>query len=248
MQTIENEYGHRFKDKRVVILGGTSGIGFATAEAAAREGAKLVVVSSKKEKVDRAVSRLPEGTEGYAVDLTNEEQVRTFFSNIGEFDHLVFTAGDPMMIENLDVTDIGTAQQLFNLRYWGAFMAAKYGSQNIRRGGSLTLTSGIAGARPQKGVTVAASICGAVESLTRALAVELSPLRVNTVSFGIMRTEFWNEVPEKHRSIMYNNVGESLPVGRIGEPEDGAEAFLYLMRENYSTGQIIVVDGGSTLV
>lgn len=153
-----------------------------------------------------------------------------------------------MMIENLDITDIGTAQQLFNLRYWGAFMAAKYGSQNIRRGGSLTLTSGIAGARPQKGVTVAASICGAVESLTRALAVELSPLRVNTVSFGIMRTEFWNEVPEKHRSIMYNNVGESLPVGRIGEPEDGAEAFLYLMRENYSTGQIIVVDGGSTLV
>ncbi|MFE5324696.1 SDR family oxidoreductase [Paenibacillus sp. NPDC056579] len=242
------EHGHSFKGKRVVILGGTSGIGFATAEAAAREGAYLVVVSSKKEKVDRAVSRLPEGTEGYAVDLTNEEQVRKFFSNIGEFDHLVFTAGDPMMIENLDTTDVETAQQLFNLRYWGAFMAAKYGSRNIRRGGSITLTSGVAGARPQKGVTVAASICGAVESLTRALAVELSPLRVNTVCFGIMRTEFWNNVPEEHRNTMYENVGESLPVGRIGEPEDGAEAFLYLMRENYSTGQIVVVDGGSTLV
>ncbi|KOY17866.1 SDR family oxidoreductase [Paenibacillus xylanivorans] len=242
------EHGHSFKGKRVIILGGTSGIGFATAEAAAREGAYLVVVSSKKEKVDRAVSRLPEGTEGYAVDLTNEEQVRKFFSNIGEFDHLVFTAGDPMMIENLDTTDVETAQQLFNLRYWGAFMAAKYGSRNIRRGGSITLTSGVAGARPQKGVTVAASICGAVESLTRALAVELSPLRVNTVCFGIMRTEFWNDVPEEHRNTMYENVGESLPVGRIGEPEDGAEAFLYLMRENYSTGQIVVVDGGSILV
>ncbi|WP_240421186.1 SDR family oxidoreductase [Paenibacillus periandrae] len=242
------EHGHSFKGKRVVILGGTSGIGFATAEAAAREGAYLVVVSSKKEKVDRAVSRLPEGTEGYAVDLTNEEQVRKFFSNIGEFDHLVFTAGDPVMIENLDTTDVETAQQLFNLRYWGAFMAAKYGRRNIRRGGSITLTSGVAGARPQKGVTVAASICGAVESLTRALAVELSPLRVNTVCFGIMRTEFWNDVPEEHRNTMYENVGESLPVGRIGEPEDGAEAFLYLMRENYSTGQIVVVDGGSTLV
>ncbi|WP_240420391.1 SDR family oxidoreductase [Paenibacillus periandrae] len=242
------EQGHSFKGKRVVILGGTSGIGFATAEASAREGAYLVVVSSKKEKVDRAVSRLPEGTEGYAVDLTNEEQVKKFFSNIGEFDHLVFTAGDPVMIENLDTTDVETAQQLFNLRYWGAFMAAKYGSRNIRRGGSITLTSGVAGARPQKGVTVAASICGAVESLTRALAVELSPLRVNTVCFGIMRTEFWNDVPEEHRNTMYENVGESLPVGRIGEPEDGAEAFLYLMRENYSTGQIVVVDGGSTLV
>ncbi len=79
MKTMQIEHGHSFKGKRVVILGGTSGIGFATAEAAAREGAYLVVVSSKKEKVDRAVSRLPEGTEGYAVDLTNEEQVRKFF-------------------------------------------------------------------------------------------------------------------------------------------------------------------------
>ncbi|MFM9281817.1 SDR family oxidoreductase [Paenibacillus jiagnxiensis] len=248
MKTEQIESGHSFKGKRVVILGGTSGIGFAAAEAAAREGAFLVVVSSRKERVDRAVSRLPEGTEGYVVDLTDEEQVRQFFSEIGEFDHLLFTAGDPMMVESLDAIDVETAHRLFNVRYWGAFMAAKYGSRNIRRGGSITLTSGVAGARPQKGLTVAASICGAVESLTRALAVELSPLRVNAVCFGIMRTEFWNDVPEEHRNTMYENVGESLPVGRIGEPEDGAEAFLYLMRENYSTGQIVVVDGGSTLV
>ncbi|GIO29818.1 MULTISPECIES: SDR family oxidoreductase [Paenibacillus] len=243
---IEREYS--FKGKRVVFLGGTSGIGFAAAEAAAREGASLVVVSSRKEKVDLAVSRLIEGTEGYAVDLTNEEQVRQFFSEIGEFDHLVFTAGDPLMVESLDATDIDAAHRLFNVRYWGAFMAAKYGSRNIRQGGSITLTSGVAGVRPQKGFTVAASICGAVESLTRALAVELSPLRVNAVSFGLMRTELWDGIPEEHRNAMYENAGKSLPVGRIGEPEDGAEAFLYLMRQKYSTGQIVVVDGGSTLV
>ncbi len=122
-------------------------------------------------------------------------------------------------------------------------MAAKYGSRNIRRGGSITLTSGVAGVRPQKGFTVSASICGAVESLTRALAVELSPLRVNAVCFGLMRTELWDGIPEEHRNAMYENTGKSLPVGRVGEPEDGAEAFLYLMREKYSTGQIIVVDG-----
>ncbi|WP_250637502.1 SDR family NAD(P)-dependent oxidoreductase [Paenibacillus yonginensis] len=85
------ERGHSFKGKRVVVLGGTSGIGFAAAEAAAWEGASLVIVSSQKEKADRAVSRLSEGSQGYAVDLTNEEQVRQFFSEIGEFDHLVFT-------------------------------------------------------------------------------------------------------------------------------------------------------------
>lgn len=248
VKTEQIERGHSFKGKRVVVLGGTSGIGLAAAEAAAREGASLVVVSSQEEKADRAVSRLPEGTEGYAVDLTNEEQVRQFFSKLGEFDHLVFTAGDPLMVESLDATDVDTARRLFNVRYWGAFMAAKYGSRNIRQGGSITLTSGVAGVRPQKGLTVAASICGAVESLTRALAVELSPLRVNAVCFGIMRTELWDGVPEEHRNAMYENAAKSLPVGRIGEPEDGAEAFLYLMREKYSTGQIVVVDGGSTLV
>ncbi|MEK5643282.1 short-chain dehydrogenase [Paenibacillus rhizosphaerae] len=244
----QNERRHCFKGKRVVVLGGTSGIGFAAAEAAAREGASLVVVSSQKERVDRAVSRLPEGTQGYAVDITNEEQVRQFFSEIGEFDHLVFTAGDPLMVESLDATDVDTAQRWFNVRYWGAFMAAKYGSRNIRRGGSITLTSGVAGVRPQKGFTVSASICGAVESLTRALAVELSSLRVNAVCFGLMRTELWDDIPEEQRNAMYEHTGKSLPVGRVGEPEDGAEAFLYLMREKYSTGQIIVVDGGSTLV
>ncbi|MGO4268417.1 SDR family oxidoreductase, partial [Paenibacillus sp. TAF58] len=133
-------------------------------------------------------------------------------------------------------------------RYWGAVMAAKYGSKNIRQGGSIILTSGVASVRPQKGWTVVASICGAIEALTRALAVELSPLRVNAVNFGLMRTELWNSIPEEHRNEMYENTGKALPVGRVGEPEDAAEAFLFLMREKHSTGQTIIVDGGSTLV
>jgi NAD(P)-dependent dehydrogenase (short-subunit alcohol dehydrogenase family) len=236
------------RGKRVILLGGTSGVGFATAEAAAREGASVVVVSSRKEKVDNAISRLPQGLEGHVVDLSSEEQVRAFFSQIGEFDHLVFSAGESLLVENLSTIDMETARRFFNLRYWGAFMAAKYGSENIRHGGSIILTSGVAGVRPQKGFTVAASICSAVEALTRALAVELSPLRVNAVSFGLMRTELWNGIPEEDRNVMYETAGKALLIGRVGEPEDAAEAFLYLMREKYSTGQTIVVDGGSTLV
>lgn len=182
------------------------------------------------------------------VDLASEERVRTFFGHIGAFDHLVFTAGESLLVEDIDTIDMLSARQFFTLRYWGAFMAAKYGSRNIKEGGSITFTSGVAASRPQKGFTVPASICGAIEALTRALAVDLSPLRVNAVSFGLMRTELWNSMPEENRNAMYENVGKSLPVGRVGEPEDAAEAFLYLMREKYSTGQTIVVDGGSTLV
>lgn len=243
----QNESSRTLRGKRVILLGGTSGVGFSTAEAAAREGASVVVVSSRVERVEHAVSRLPQGAEGKAVDLASEDQVREFFSRIGEFDHMVFTAGDPLLVENLDAMDVEAARGLFHLRYWGALMAAKYGSPNIRRGGSITLTSGVAGIRPQKGFSVAASICGAVEALTRALAVELSPLRVNAVCLGLMRTELWDGIPEEDRHAMYETVGRSLPVGRVGEPEDAAEAFLYLMREPYSSGQVVVVDGGSTL-
>jgi NAD(P)-dependent dehydrogenase (short-subunit alcohol dehydrogenase family) len=155
--------------KRVVCLGGTSGIGFAVAARSVNEGASVVVVSSRQEKVDRAVSQL-DRAEGYIVDLTNEVQVRQLFNEIGEFDHLVFTAGDPLPPTTLLEIDVDTARQLFNLRYWGALMAAKYGSGHIKDGGSITLVSGTVGMRPRKGGAIGASLTGATEALTRALA------------------------------------------------------------------------------
>ncbi|MEK8129641.1 SDR family oxidoreductase [Paenibacillus filicis] len=244
----QNEHSRTWEDKRILLLGGTSGVGFATAEAASRGGASVVVVSSRQDRVDAAISRLPRGTEGYAVDLSDEEQVRAFFKRIGEFDHLVFTAGESLSFDTIGEIELAAARQLFDLRYWGAYMAAKYGSGNIRQGGSITLTSGTAGIRPSAGSTVPASICGAVEVLTRALAVELAPIRVNVVCLGLIRTELWDNLPEEGRNALYENHGLRLPAGRVGEPEDAAEAFLYLMREQYSTGQRIVVDGGSILV
>ncbi|WP_068614950.1 SDR family oxidoreductase [Paenibacillus tuaregi] len=234
--------------KRIIFLGGTSGIGFATAKKAAGEGASVVVVSSRKEKVHAALSRLPQGSEGHIVDLTSEEQISTFFNGIGQFDHLVYTAGDSLQFTNLHDMDTEAAHQMFNLRYWGALWAAKYGSPHINPGGSILFTSGVAGTRPPKGLSVAASVCGAIEALTRALAVELGPIRVNTACFGIMRTELWDTVPEAERDAMYEAAASSLPVGYLGEPGDGAEVFLYLMKEKYSTGQVVVVDGGSILV
>lgn len=236
--------------KRIILLGGTSGIGFATAEMAAREGAAIVVVSSRREKVDRAVARLPEGAEGYALDLSNEEHVRDFFNHIGAFDHLVFTAGEGWqpVPDELSKTDVEQARHAFDLRFWGAFMAVKYGSSSIRPGGSVVLTSGIAGRRPRKGMTIGVAILGAVEALTRALAVELAPLRVNAVCPGPVITEMWGSMSEEDRAAMSRRIGQTLPVGRVGEPHDLAQAYLYLMREGFSTGQVIIVDGGTTLV
>ncbi len=234
--------------KRIVLLGGTSGIGLATAEMAAKEGATLVVASRRQESVDRAVAFLPQGTEGHALDLSNEEQVQSFFERIGLFDHLVFTAGEQLLTGELAAISLEQARRFFNLRLWGAFMAAKYGSGSIRPGGSIVLTSGTAGRHPLKGSTVTASICGAAEALTRALAVELAPLRVNAVCPGVVRTELWTNMSKEDREAMYQMTGQTLPMGRVGEARDLAEAYLYLMREGHSTGQVIIVDGGAVLV
>jgi NAD(P)-dependent dehydrogenase (short-subunit alcohol dehydrogenase family) len=244
----QTEYNTPLSGKRIVLLGGTSGIGFATAEMVAREGAAIVVASSRRENVDRAVARLPKGTEGYVVDLGNEEQVQDFFNRIGAFDHLVFTVGGALLLGELSEISVEQARNFFNLRFWGAFMAAKYGSSHIRSGGSIVLTTGIIGRRPRKGWALGASLCGAVEALTRALAVELAPIRVNAVCPGAVRTELWGNMSEEEREAIYQGLGQALPVGRVGEAYDLAHAYLYLMREGYSTGQVIVVDGGAVLV
>jgi NAD(P)-dependent dehydrogenase (short-subunit alcohol dehydrogenase family) len=234
--------------KRVVILGGTSGIGLATAKAAEREGAAVVIASSRRERLDRALATLRSDAEGEVVDVADEAQVRALFERIGAFDHLVFTAGESLQLEPLAAMPVERARGFVNVRFWGAFMAAKYGSPHIRPGGSITLTNGIAGLRPRKGWTVAASICGAMEALTRALAVELAPIRVNAVCPGTVRTELWSGMTESARETMYRDAAQRFPVGRVGEADDLAETYLYLMREGFSTGQVLVVDGGAVLV
>ncbi len=239
--------GTSLQGQRVIILGGTSGLGFATAEAAAQEGATVVVASSSRAKVDNAIARLPDGSEGHVLDLSTEEGVRAYFDRIGEFDHLVFTAGEALQLGKLEETTLEQAKQFFNIRFWGAFMAAKYGSREIRSGGSIILTNGIVGLRPVKGWTVAASITGAVEALTRALAIELAPIRVNLVCAGFVKTELWDGMPETERDQMFDQVAQKLPAGRVGEAADLAQAYLYLMRERFSTGAVIVVDGGGVL-
>ncbi|MEU9409444.1 SDR family oxidoreductase [Streptomyces sp. NPDC048281] len=234
--------------QRVVVIGGTSGIGLAVAEGAAREGARVVVASRRRESVDAALKTLPEDAEGQVLDATDEDALRAFFARLGAYDHLVYTAGDSILLETLAKTDIATARSFLDTRLWGAYAAVKYGAGSIRPGGSVVLTTGTAGRRPMPGSSVASALCGAMESLTRALAVELAPLRVNVVSPGVVRTELWRGLPESVREQLYRSSAESLPVGRMGEPADVAEAYLYLMRGGYSTGSVVVVDGGGTLV
>jgi NAD(P)-dependent dehydrogenase (short-subunit alcohol dehydrogenase family) len=244
---MKNESGSLY-GKRVVVLGGSSGIGYAVAARAAEEGARCVVVSSRKESVDRAVSSLGLDAEGYVADLTVEAAVQSLFERIGAFDHLVFTAGEALTLGLLAETSIADAQRAFGVRFWGALAAVKHARPFLREGGSIVLTSGIASARPQRGWSVGASVCGAMDAFARALAVELAPIRVNAVSPGVVRSPLWKSMTEEARDAMYRTVGDALLVGRVGEPGDIAETYLYAMKCGFATGQTYVVDGGALLV
>jgi NAD(P)-dependent dehydrogenase (short-subunit alcohol dehydrogenase family) len=239
--------GNGLRNKRVVVLGGSSGIGFAVAELAASEGAKVVIASSNPERVQKAIESVGGEVEGHAVDVSDERALEAFFAKLSRFDHLVYTAGDSLDLHDLARTDLEKARGAFELRYWSALAAVKYGSPSIHKGGSIVLTTGIAGQRPRKGWVVAASVCGTIEALTRALAIELAPIRVNAVSPGVVRTNLWQNMSAAEREHMYESVGNSLPVGRVGEPHDIAQAYLFLMHEAFGTGQVVVVDGGTVL-
>ncbi|MGF6266476.1 NAD(P)-dependent dehydrogenase (short-subunit alcohol dehydrogenase family) [Paraburkholderia youngii] len=234
--------------QHVVLLGGTSGIGLATAEAALAAGASVSVVSSRSERVAEAVARLGDRVNGYTVDLSNAAAVRALFGQVGAIDHLVYSAGDSLRTGALADMDLATVRQLFEVRVFGAIAAVKHAAPYLRPGGSVVLTSGIASLRPQKGWAALASVCSAMEGLTRALAVELAPVRVNLVSPGLVRTPLWNDLPEFEREALYAASAAALPVGRVGEAEDLAQAYVYLMTNRYATGQNIVVDGGGVLV
>lgn len=245
-QQIEN-HGELF-GKRIVLLGGSSGVGLAVAQHVVARGAHTIIASSSADRVKQAVATLGANAEGHTLDLSNERDIQNFFQKIGDFDHLVFTAGDTLQLGELGATDLTRARRAFELRYWAALAAVKYASPHIRKDGSIVLTTGVAGKRPHKGWTIAASVCGTVEALTRALAVELAPIRVNAVSPGVVRTNLWQSMTADAREQMYETVGKSLLVGRVSEAVEIARVYLFLMQEGYSTGQTVVVDGGATLV
>ena len=230
---------------KVVVIGGTSGIGRAVAARCVALGADVVVASSSQAKVDAARDDLPVGVVGAVVDVTDEAQVAALFERVGTFDHLVYTAGDwgPMGGSRLGELDLERAGDVFAVRFWGALAAAKHAHASIVPGGSITLTDGLIAHRPRRGAAVNTAMAGAIEHLVTGLAVELAPVRVNGVCPGLIATEALAAIPPERITTM--TARQAVP--RAGSPDEAAEAYLYLIRGTYTTGQVIRVDGGMSL-
>jgi NAD(P)-dependent dehydrogenase (short-subunit alcohol dehydrogenase family) len=238
--------GLSLEGERVVVVGGAAGIGFAVAELAAAAGARVVIGSSSETRVRAAAERLPAAT-GRPIDLRDEQSVAAFFAAIGPFDHLAITAGDwtGSWFASAKDIDLAKARDLLAVRFWGALAAVKHGCRTIASDGSITLTSGMLVHRPMKGAPLATALGGAVEHLTRGLAVDLAPTRVNAVCPGLVLTEHVKtQMPEAHLSASVAR----LPLPRAATPEEAAKAYVYLMLNGYVTGQILPVDGGGLVV
>jgi NAD(P)-dependent dehydrogenase (short-subunit alcohol dehydrogenase family) len=235
------------KGQQVLVIGGSSGIGFAVARAARDAGADVTIASSKADRIDDALTRLG-GGEGVRLDVTDEGAIAAFFAASRPIDHIVFTAADWAQVDHKPFAEIDIAAEatLFDVRFWGALAVAKHGAKCMMPGGSITLTNGMAAHRPQKGLAVATAMAGAVEHLVMGLAVELAPVRVNGVCPGAIRTEAWDELPDAFRKFQEDRLAGQL-IARVGELREAAEAYLYLMRGTYTTGQTLRVEGGWSL-
>ena len=226
--------------KKIVVVGGSSGIGLATAELTKREGAEVVIASRNAERLQAAADKI--GATAIATDVTSDDSVAALFRQCGPVDHVVVTAAQLRTgpFKSVSMDDV---RATMDGKFWGAWRCAR--AADIRAGGSLTLVSGFLSVRPRPNSAIVGAANGALESLTRALALELAPVRVNCVSPGIIDTPIRAAMPEAARRDMLAKTAAALPVGRVGLGEDIARQILAFMTIGFATGSIVYLDGGA---
>ncbi len=237
-------------NSRILIVGGSSGMGLALAKRALAAGAEVIIAGRNADKLKRACTELQRPSLSVeTVDITQESQVADLFERIGRLDHIVSTAADiEGAYELLPSLDLRAAQRVVDSKFYGPLLLAKYGSPLLSAAGSITFTSGIAAYRPAARGSVVAAVNAGLEGLVRALAVELAPIRVNAVSPGWVDTPIWTFVAGDRKEEALGAMAKRLLVGRVGQPEDIADAISFLMGNAFTTGTILHVEGGHRLI
>jgi len=229
--------------KKVVVVGGSSGIGLATAEMAKAQGAEVVIASRSADKVKAAAAKI--GAKGIPADVTNDQSVVDLFRACGAVDHVVVSAAQ-LRTGPFKTVAMDDVRATLEAKLWGAWRCAR--AAEIKPGGSLTLVSGFLSIRPRPNSAIVSAANGALESLTRALALELAPIRVNCVSPGIIDTPIRAAMPEAARKEMLDKTAAGLPVRRVGLGEDIAQQILGFMTNGFMSGSIVYLDGGALVV
>lgn len=234
------------ENKKILLVGGTSGIGFETARQAKQKGGIITIVGSDLSKTMTAAKEL--GTDQFAsFDVANESEVRKGLSSFGTFDHIFVSAGGLVGAGAVLKTESSQLEMALQQRVMGAFYILKALLPKMTEG-SFIFTSGLYADRPASGSSAVASSVGAIESMVKALALELAPIRINAISPGVIDTPLMRGFLGDAKQDVYANLAASLPSRRIGLPSDIAKTALFLMESGYINGETIHVDGGGRLI
>lgn len=232
--------------QRAIVFGGSSGIGEACAAALAQAGLSVTVTGRDEAKLTAVGARL--GVDTASVDASDQEAVRAFFARAGAVDHVVICVSGGKgagLLRDLDLADVLGA---FQAKTIAQLTVAQAAARTMRAGGSITFVTAASARSVIKGTAGLAAVNGALEAAIPILAHELAPIRVNGVSPGIIETPWWDSMPAAAKDAFFATAKKTLPVGRVGQPEEVGSLIAFLVQSGFVTGSIFEIDGGSHLV
>jgi len=257
------KYVNKLQGKRILIFGGTSGIGFAVAEASIEHGATVIISGSNPEKLSKTVQRLKTSYPNVSntqiitkvCDLSDADNLEANIESLlsvvtdggkAKLNHVIYTAGDALRLIPVSQITIEALNKASIVRTMGPVILAKYLLQYLEKSpdSSYTMTGGVNGTKPAPGWSMMAGGATSLGGLTRGLAVDMAPVRVNIVSPGAIKTELFANMSEE----VIEKMKLATTVQRLGRPEDIAEAYMYLMKDGFVTGSQIDSNGGRLLV
>ncbi len=234
-------------NQKIVIIGASQGMGFATAQLLANQNNELIIASKTKEKIEKAAKEIGKNVVPKELDFTDELSVKKFFEEIDSFDHLVLIGAGVPAWGTFTQFESQALKNAFNTKFFGYYYSAKHAVPHLRKDGSILMVIGGAARKAIAGTSGVAAVNGAILAMGRTMAVELAPLRVNIVSPGLVDTPAYDWMNEEQKQTFFKQMGGKLPVGRIGKPDEIAHIIEAVLNNKYMTGSVIDIDGGGNL-